>query len=264
MEKEILNILRLARILLSDEKYISEEQADKEWEEYQKLHRIRPKIKTRQDYLEMKGKEIEKKEIKKKEPKGEKVSDDLKDRLEEHFEMDKKYLELAKDPERNKEELEKMVSDKAKESGYDIKAYHGTKSKEFFKFIGMWNYRFEEEKGTSYFSDDKDIAKGYGNRVMPVYLNFNNPLFFDAQGNHWTDVNWSALNKARMDGNDGIIINNVNDTPAGVSERFSTVYITLTDDFPSKIKSADLVTYDKDKIIPLSQRFNDKSDDIRY
>jgi len=81
MEKEILNILRLARILLSDEKYISEEQADKEWEEYQKLHPNRRWIHTRQDYLEMKGKEIEKK----KESQGKdigNVSDDVKDKLE--------------------------------------------------------------------------------------------------------------------------------------------------------------------------------------
>jgi len=92
MENNILNILRLAKILLSEIKYISEEQADKEWEEYQKLHRIRPKIKTRQDYLEMKGKEIEKKEIKKEEPKGEKVSDEVKNKLEKHF--DKEYLEI--------------------------------------------------------------------------------------------------------------------------------------------------------------------------
>jgi hypothetical protein len=140
--------------------------------------------------------------------------------------------------------------------------YHGTQSvKRFYKFAGTWNYRFAAEKGTTYFTNNKDVAAGYGVRVVDAYLRMINPLEVDAKGQHWTITSPSALVKAKRDGNDGVIIRNVRDVPAGVPDQVADVYVTFN---PSQIKSADPVTYDDNgNVIPLSQRFNRQSEDIR-
>jgi GNAT superfamily N-acetyltransferase len=53
----------------------------------------------------------------------------------------------------------------------------------------------------------------------------------------------------------------VRDVPAGVPDQVADVYVTFN---PSQIKSADPVTYDDNgNIIPLSQRFDSRSEDIR-
>jgi len=156
-----------------------------------------------------------------------------------------------------------MVDEAAKAAGYTIgPVYHGTQSvKRFYKFAGTWNYRFAAEKGTTYFTNNKDVAAGYGVRVVDAYLRMINPLEVDAKGQHWTITSPSALVKAKRDGNDGVIIRNVRDVPAGVQDQVADVYVTFS---PSQIKSADPVTYDDSgNVIPLSQRFNNQSEDIR-
>ena len=156
-----------------------------------------------------------------------------------------------------------MVDEAAKAAGYTIgPVYHGTQSvKRFYKFAGTWNYRFAAEKGTTYFTNNKDVAAGYGVRVVDAYLRMINPLEVDAKGQHWTITSPSALVKAKRDGNDGVIIRNVRDVPAGVPDQVADVYVTFN---PSQIKSADPVTYDDNgNVIPLSQRFNSRSEDIR-
>jgi hypothetical protein len=156
-----------------------------------------------------------------------------------------------------------MVDEAAKAAGYTIgPVYHGTQSvKRFYKFAGTWNYRFAAEKGTTYFTNNKDVAAGYGVRVVDAYLRMINPLEVDAKGQHWTITSPSALVKAKRDGNDGVIIRNVRDVPAGVPDQVADVYVTFN---PSQIKSADPITYDDNgNVIPLSQRFNSRSEDIR-
>lgn len=156
-----------------------------------------------------------------------------------------------------------MVDEAAKAAGYTIgPVYHGTQSvKRFYKFAGTWNYRFAAEKGTTYFTNNKDVAAGYGVRVVDAYLRMINPLEVDAKGQHWTITSPSALVKAKRDGNDGVIIRNVRDVPAGVPDQVADVYVTFN---PSQIKSADPVTYDDNgNVIPLSQRFSSRSEDIR-
>lgn len=158
---------------------------------------------------------------------------------------------------------QQMVDEAAKAAGYTIgPVYHGTQSvKRFYKFAGTWNYRFPAEKGTTYFTNNKDVAAGYGVRVVDAYLRMINPLEVDAKGQHWTITSPSALVKAKRDGNDGVIIRNVRDVPAGVPDQVADVYVTFN---PSQIKSADPVTYDDNgNVIPLSQRFDSRSEDIR-
>ena len=50
---------------------------------------------------------------------------------------DSAYLELAKDPEKNRGQLQKMMEDAAKEAGYTEVAYHGTNAG-FRAFVNHW------------------------------------------------------------------------------------------------------------------------------
>jgi len=158
---------------------------------------------------------------------------------------------------------QRMVDAAAKKAGYTVgPVYHGTQSmKRFNKFVGTWNYRFAAEKGTTYFTNNKAVASGYGVRVVDTYLRMINPLEVDAKGQHWTIISPSALVKSKRDGNDGVIVRNVMDVPAGVPDQIADVYVTFK---PSQIKSADPVTYDDaGNVIPLSQRFDASTEDIR-
>ncbi|MFA5071251.1 MAG: hypothetical protein WC511_02660 [Candidatus Pacearchaeota archaeon] len=157
------------------------------------------------------------------------------------------------------------ISQVAAQRGYNIgPVYHGTNAASFNIFKGMWNYRFEAESGTSYFSDNLQVAKGYGKRIIEVFLCFKNPLIVDAKGEHWTIIQPPALVEAKKEGKDGVILKNILDTPAGVSEQLCTNYITFTNQFPSQIKLADVVTFNRGVEIPLSERFNLNNPDIRY
>jgi len=125
------------------------------------------------------------------------------------------------------------------EDGNPLVVYHGTPVK-FTEFIGRSRHsaQFKEEVGTTFFTADKDMGRGYAggrNEPMSVYLNMQNPHVYDANGKWWTSVNFRAIKAAREGGNDGVIIRNVIDTPAGQPQRPHDVYITFK---PTQIKSA--------------------------
>ena len=90
-------------------------------------------------------------------------------------------------------------------------------------------------------------------RRITAYLKFDNPIVLEKGGSRDYDIS----------GHDGIIDKQVyeNFGHSGMDEN-TVHYVVLN---PRNIKSADLITYDDDgNIIPLSQRFNDANDDIRY
>jgi hypothetical protein len=79
---------------------------------------------------------------------------------------DSEYLNLAKDPEKNREQLQRMVDDAAKGAGYSVgKVFHGTK-KEFNEFQSQ-----RDPYQLIYFSYDKkfaqNYARGYGGHRDP-------------------------------------------------------------------------------------------------
>jgi hypothetical protein len=59
----------------------------------------------------------------------------------------------------------------ADESGTPVKVYHGTDS-QFSKF----------KDGITFLTDNKEVAKGYGDRVIESYLKLQDPLTFDFEG----------------------------------------------------------------------------------
>ena len=173
---------------------------------------------------------------------------------------------------------QRFVDEAARKSGYTIKAYHGTLAENFteFKksFIGS---RFSFDEKGFFFIDRKSIAEDYARsefdssekgHVLETYLKVEKPLLVDSQyafkeglgkifrDNDAIDVwdNYSdfLLEEADKKRADGIIIDD------GLSKM-----IVVFDS--NQIKSSEAVTYDnKGNVIPLSERFNNQQNDIRY
>ena len=129
-----------------------------------------------------------------------------------------------------------------------IKMYHGSGEK-FNVFRG------KEIGGVgNYFSPWESFANEYG-ETRAFYINLTNPAIYD--------YDWNQVNEVAEDISDGIIyvpedIESVID-PNKVGDTEIVVYDS------SKIKSADPVTYDDSgNVIPLSERFKQENEDIRY
>lgn len=72
--------------------------------------------------------------------------DDGNRRFSSRNNRDSEYMELAKDPEKNRGRLQKMVEDAAKEAGYTRLFYHGSKKGGGFTQFRDWQY-FAENRG---------------------------------------------------------------------------------------------------------------------
>ena len=202
-------------------------------------------------------------------------------------EQDNRYLKLAQDPVKNKEALQRMVDEAAKRAGYTVAAGHKSKNR-FTKFdrqrIG------ENDHGYAgrgfYFTPDKPMSgASYGREIYKVFLKLENP-YRRTKDNWNTDENnpysWIA-NRGQALEQEGVSLG------LGLSQalkqasqewtdqRLAEGYDGFVDEFgseivifdainaESKIKSADPVTYDEQgNVIPLSQRFNPETPDIRY
>ena len=92
----------------------------------------------------------------------------------------------------------------------------------------------------------------------------NNPLVIDAKGRAWYDLNFEGMRNtddiaewAKDNGYTSVVFKNIFD----YGDR-SNVKVFFDS---NQLKSADAITYDnKGNIIPLSERFNAKNNDIRY
>jgi hypothetical protein len=93
--------------------------------------------------------------------------------------------------------------------------------------------------------------------IMSVYVK-NTDNFTNAKPPYSKDKDKvEKIRRAKRNGKDGVIFSNMRD-----GGKISTHYVVF---YPSDIKSADPVTYDDSgKVIPLSERFNDAKQDIRY
>lgn len=120
---------------------------------------------------------------------------------------DARYLELAKEPEKNRKELQKMVDEKAKEAGYDIKGYHGTPDPNFNVFKILSNHKGEgnwQSGAGFYFTTDRENAQHYADRgklfglkggVKTAWLNIKNPINIDFKKGVMQDETFSFTRK---------------------------------------------------------------------
>ena len=78
------------------------------------------------------------------------------------------------------EAAQKMVEEAAKNAGYSIKAYHGTRA-DFFTFDKGRVGKGTDQYGAGfYFAGDKEAASHYGNRVISSALKLENPYSVSA------------------------------------------------------------------------------------
>jgi hypothetical protein len=181
------------------------------------------------------------------------------------------------------ETAQRLVDEAAKKAGYNVgPVYHGTDS-EFTIFDPEGNDRaypdITEGYDWSYFTTEKSNAEFYANnpnsskdnrgapRVVAAFIKSEKPLIITADTykpsssiTPWTDA--ESIVDRRLDsissdyeygGYDSVNVKG----PDG-----SNMWLVRD---PDQIKSADPATYDdKGNLIPLSERFNVQSDDIRF
>lgn len=183
------------------------------------------------------------------------------------------------------ETAQRMVDEAAKRAGYVRKAFHGTENGGFTEFDPE---RAPKRSGFVYFSTDKGTAASYsgsrkdlsagaeGRGIYTVYVKEPEQVFdfeeaaWDGMRPDGTPNEYYAdggIDGIARDARDGGInsfeVQNVMDEGSNGDTAWYASTIALSD--PSFVKSADPVTYDEQgAVIPLSQRFNDGSNDIRF
>ena len=191
------------------------------------------------------------------------------------------------------ETAQRLVDEAAKEAGYTIKGYHGSRyvfnkfSKEKLgsntntEVSKRWFFASDEETANSYYPYgvlkelEKQNPKMFNaeslknkGKLYSLYLKFENPLIVDVMDYDYASHRESAdawmeyVQQAEANGNDGIVLLNAMDNQLKTSARESTVYMFKES---SQAKLTDTVTKDdQGNVIPLSQRFNTANEDIRY
>lgn len=151
---------------------------------------------------------------------------------------------------------QEMVDEAAQKNGYTVKAYHGTNE----------NFNvFRSEKERYFFSKSEDYAEAMmeersGQRIVKAYLKMENPYREKLAEGQFSDPSFEKpiLDYAEQNGYDSAIIEVDTDNEL-VADTFYVVFSQ------EQIKSADPVTYDDNgKLIPISERFDTGSKDIRY
>ncbi len=188
--------------------------------------------------------------------------------------LDSEYMELAKDPEGNRGELQEMVDQAAEAAGYEYK--RNTRRKHspandvpwqmFVRGVDKYqgNYGdyiyYATDKGATSIDEImpklRELAEEfYGETVSDEEIN---PPDIVMSAGVWDDMDfvqyaWDNYFEGEMD--------RTGKVPAVVTE---DGMIVIDEDF-SRVKSGDTVEYDDDgKVIPLSERFNSGKGDIRY
>ena len=201
-------------------------------------------------------------------------------RYSSRTQQDTEYMNLAKEPEKNRATLQQMVDQAAKDAGYTRLFYHGSKKGGGFTVFKDWQY----------FTGNRDYARRYAERgndksLYTTYVKMENPfdtridavrdIFEDARMEYgmgelqenglpdWTDgydiADYIDENDLPYD---SIVLDEGGDMVNGKPVSRGLSYVVRKS---NQVKSADTVTYDDSgNVIPLSQRFNTDAEDIRY
>ena len=173
---------------------------------------------------------------------------------------------------------DRLVEEAAKEAGYTVRAYHGTPTGGFTKFVTDNVINGREFGDGIYFSSSREAAQNFTTAtgrtkgtinpmVYDTYLNLGDNVLtidYDELRKQYKGrtalINYEVKDMIKKQGPDAsaIVIKGVYDG----SDIKATNYIVKAS---SQAKSAETVVYDDDgNVIPLSERFNRENDDIRY
>ncbi len=165
-------------------------------------------------------------------------------------EADADYLSAVENG--DMETVQRMVDEAAKNAGYTIKAYHGTSA----RFTQFDPDEMSPREGSYFFAENREDAAAYGKNIYEVYLTDRNLADYDNQPTEFyklrdkrQQVEW--LKERGYEG-----------WYADMDSEGWGEYSVFS---PSQVKSADPVTYDDNgNVIPLSERFNEGNEDIRW
>ncbi len=205
-------------------------------------------------------------------------SDDIR-RMPEQLDADHRTAVEAGDL----DAAQKIVDQAAQAAGFSIEpAYHGT-PRQFTRFLPPRHFspapphsagsKIQGTRKLYYFSSSKSVAQGYADRnvrktgkerVMQVYLKKGKVREIDAKGRLWREFQKEISQEYDEGSADSIILRNVEDNNVDTRELADTTIILDRDNKGTQMKLADPATYDdQGNLIPLSERFNPESDDIR-
>lgn len=180
--------------------------------------------------------------------------------------VDASYFEAIENG--NMEVVQKMVTEKAKQMGYDLVAYHGSNipNIEVFK-LGMNNAIFVAQERKEAFLHTK--RREGTPKIYPLVVSSKKLFDFRDPKNKKLIKKWVFFNPDNFDGHytylephsdeikamgyDGFYLTEGTDT-------YAKPNIAIFD--PSKIKSIEPIVYRNGKIVPLSERFNQQSNSI--
>lgn len=129
--------------------------------------------------------------------------------------------------------------------------YHWTNAS--FNSFDRSYARTGNEMDGFFFAPDARSTREYGDNAVRAYLNITNPAYDPYLDRTREDSGTLLREKLAYEGYDGVIR----------TENGRIVEYMAFD--PEQVKSADAVVYDDSgKVIPLSERFNAKKNDIRY
>lgn len=132
-----------------------------------------------------------------------------------------------------------------------LPVYHWTNAS--FNSFDRSYARTGNEMDGFFFAPDARSTREYGDNAVRAYLNITNPAYDPYLDRTHEDSGTLLREKLAYEGYDGVIR----------TENGKIVEYMAFD--PEQIKSADAVVYDDNgKVIPLSERFNSKSRDVRY
>ena len=109
--------------------------------------------------------------------------------------MDKDYMDAVEAG--DMETAQRMVNEAAKlampntkvvdENGNPKVVYHGSPNTFFVFNTDKEAKRAHTAEDTHFFTDDKEVARGYGKELYPVFLNITEPIVKDFEGNAWNN-----------------------------------------------------------------------------
>lgn len=174
-------------------------------------------------------------------------------------ELDEKYNDAVKRG--NKKETQALVLEAVErampasvvrdEGGKLLPVYHWTNAS--FNSFDRSYARTGNEMDGFFFAPDAESTREYGDNAVRAYLNITNPAYDPYLDRTHEDSGTLLRERLAYEGYDGVIR----------TENGKIVEYMAFD--PEQIKSAEPVVYDDNgKVIPLSERFNSKSRDVRY
>jgi len=203
----------------------------------------------------------------------------------EDVSMDAQYMDAVK--REDMETAQRMVDAAAKNAGFTMKGDHGSVVKNFERFDPTKQGTTTDgglfSKGFYFFRTGGDAARNsaYPNK-RTFFLKITNPYHIAISDRSLRDASVKEQREGRTakilqkEGFDGVMVWNVSGrypelkNAKGIDRESQprTQDIEYLREMvvydPSRIKSADPVTYKNNKPIPLSERFNQSTDNIKY